>query len=52
MSCITYLELDIDYLGLQLPEVGFLVIKGSMEFKEHHWNTNVPRIVGCNLLRL
>ena len=52
MHCITYLEWDIDILGLNVPWVGFLVTTNPVECKGHHRKAKVPWVVGCNVLRL
>ena len=47
-----YVELDVEYLGLQVPKVRFLITQNPNKVLDPEHKTKLPRIVGWNLVRL
>ena len=47
-----YVELDMEFLGLQVPRVGFLINQNPNEVLYPEHMTNLSRIVGWNVMRL
>ena len=47
-----YFEADVSILGFQIPWVGFLVVKDLNILLEPQHNTQLPGVIGCNLIRL
>ena len=47
-----YFEADVSVLGFQIPRVGFLVVKDPNVLLEPQHNTQLPGVIGCNLIRL
>ena len=44
-----YLKINVDFLALNVPWVGFLVTKYSIALKGCCKNIEVPLVVRCNL---
>ena len=47
-----YFEADITLLGFTIPHVGFLVVKDPNTLLEPQHNTQLPGVIGCNLICL
>ena len=47
-----YFEANISVLGFRIPQVGFLVVKDLNVLLEPQYNTQLPGVIGCNLIRL
>ena len=47
-----YVEFDVEFLGLQVPRVGFLIIQNPNEVLDPEHKTRLLRIVGCILVKL
>ena len=47
-----YFEADVTLLGFTIPHVGFLVVKDSNTLLEPQHNTQLPGVIGCNLICL
>ena len=47
-----YVELDVEFLGLKVPKVGFLITRNPNEVLDPEHKTRLPGIVGWNLVRL
>ena len=47
-----YVELDVEYLGLQVPRVGFLITQNTNKVLDTEHKPRLPRIVGWNLVKL
>ena len=47
-----YVELDIEFLGLKVPKVGFLITQNPNEVLDPKHKTRLPGIVEWNLVRL
>ena len=47
-----YIELDVEFLGLKVPKVGFLITQNPNEVLDPEHKTRLPDIVGWNLVRL
>ena len=47
-----YIELDVEFLGLKVPKVGFLITQNPNEVLDPEHKTRLPSIVGWNLVRL
>ena len=47
-----YVELDVEFLGLKVPRVGFLITQNPNEVLDPEHKTRLPGIVGWNLVRL
>ena len=52
MPVSKYFEADVTLLGFQIPRVGFLVVKDPNVLLEPQHNTQLPGVVGCNLIWL
>ena len=52
MPVSKYFEADVSILGFQIPQVGFLVVKDPNVLLEPQHNTQLPGVIGCNLIRL
>ena len=52
MPVSRYFEADINLLGFRLPKVGFLVVKDPNTLLEPQCSTQLPGIIGCNLICL
>ena len=50
VSC--YFEADVNLLGFTVPKVGFLVIKDPNSLLPPPYTTQLPGVVGCNLIWL
>ena len=46
-----YTELDINFLGLKVPNVGILIIEDPSEVLDKEHQSKLPGIVGWNLIR-
>ena len=47
-----YFEADVNLLGFTVPRVGFLVIKDPNSLLTPPYTTQLPGVVGCNLIQL
>ena len=47
-----YVELDVEFVGLQVPRAGFLITQNPNKVLDPDHKTRLPRIVGWNLLKL
>ena len=47
-----YVELNVEFLGLQVPRVGFLITWNPNKVSDPEHKTRLPRIVGWNLVKL
>ena len=47
-----YVELDVEFLGLQVPRVGFLITQNPNEVLDPEHKTRLPGIMGWNLVKL
>ena len=47
-----YVELDVEFLGLHVPRVGFLITQNPNKVLDPDHRTRLPRIVGWNLVKL
>ena len=45
-------KLDVEFLGLRMPRVGFLITQNPNEVLDPEHKTRLPGIVGWNLVRL
>ena len=52
MPVSKYFEADVSILGFQIPQVGFLIVKDPNVLLEPQHNTQLPGVIGCNLIRL
>ena len=52
MPVSKYFEADVTLLGFRIPRVGFLVVKDLNVLLEPQHNTQLPGVIGCNLIRL
>ena len=52
MPVSKYFEADVTVLGFRIPWVGFLVVKDPNVLLEPQHNTQLPGVIGCNLIRL
>ena len=52
MPVSKYLEADVTILGICVPSVGFLVVKDPNTVLEPQYSTQIPRVIGCNLIWL
>ena len=50
VSC--YFEADVNLLGFTVPRVGFLVVKDPNSLLTPPYTTQLPGVVGCNLIQL
>ena len=46
------MELDVEFLGLKVPKVGFLITQNQNEVLDPKHKTRLPSIMGWNLVRL
>ena len=47
-----YFEADVTLLGFTIPHVGFLVVKYPNTLLEPQHSTQLPGVIGCNLIHL
>ena len=47
-----YVELDVEFLGLHVPRVRFLITQNPNKVLDPDHRTRLPRIVGWNLVKL
>ena len=47
-----YFEADVNLLGFTVPRVGFLVVKDPNSLLTPPYTTQLPGVVGCNLIQL
>ena len=47
-----YFEADIEILGFPVPRVSFLMVKDPNTLLEPQHSTQLPGVIGCNLIRL
>ena len=52
MPVSKYFEADVTLMGFRIPQVGFLVLKDPNALLESQCNTQLPGVIGCNLLQL
>ena len=52
MPVSRYFEADINLLGFRVPKVGFLVVKDPNTLLEPQHSTQLPGVIGCNLIHL
>ena len=52
MPVSRYFEADINLLGFRVPKVGFLVVKDPSTLLEPQHSTQLPGVIGCNLIHL
>ena len=52
MPVSKYFEADISVLGFRIPRVGFLVVKDPNVLLEPQHNTQLPGVIGGNLIQL
>ena len=52
MPVSKYFEADVTLLGFTIPHVGFLVVKDPNTLLEPQHSTQLPGVIGCNLIRL
>ena len=52
MPVSKYFEADITLLGFRIPWVGFLVVKDPNVLLEPQYSTQLPGVIGCNLIQL
>ena len=52
MPVSRYLEADIKLLGFFVPCVGFLMVKEPNSLLEPQHSTQLPGVIGCNLICL
>ena len=50
MPVSKYFEADVTRLGFRIPRVGFLVVKDPNVLLEPQHNTQLPGVIGCNLI--
>ena len=49
---LRYVELDLEFLGLQVPRVRFLIIQNPKKVLDPGHKTRLPGIAGWNLVKL
>ena len=52
MPVSKYFEADVTLLGFRIPRVGFLVVKDPNVLLEPQHSTQLPGVIGCNLIWL
>ena len=52
MPVSKYFEADVTLLGFTVPHVGFLVVKDPNTLLEPQHSTQLPGVIGCNLICL
>ena len=52
MPVLKYVKADICVLGFRIPRVGFLVVNDPNVLLEPQHNTQLPGVIGCNLIQL
>ena len=52
MPVSRYFEADINLLGFRVPKVGFLVVKDPNTLLEPQHSTQLPGVIGCNLIHV
>ena len=52
MPVSKYFKVDVNLLGFRVPKVGFLVVKDPNTFLEPQHSTQLPGVIGCNLICL
>ena len=52
MPVLRYFEADINLLGFRVPKVRFLVVKDPNTLLEPQHATQLPGVLGCNLIHL
>ena len=52
MPVSRYFEADVNLLGFRVPKVGFLVVKDPNTLLEPQHSTQLPGVIGCNLICL
>ena len=52
MPVSKYFKADVSILGFRIPSVGFLVVKDPNTVLEPQYSTQMPGVIGCNLIWL
>ena len=52
MPVSRYFKADVNLLGFRVPKVGFLVVKDPNTLLEPQHSTQLPGVIGCNLICL
>ena len=52
MPVLKYFEAEVSILGFGIPSVGFLVVKDPNTVFEPQHSTQLPGVIGCNLIQL
>ena len=52
MPVLKYFKADVSILGFQIPSVGILVVKDPNTVLEPQYGTQMPGVIGCNLIWL
>ena len=52
MPVSKYFEADVTLLGFRIPWVGFLLVKDPNVLLEPQYSTQLPGVIGCNLIWL
>ena len=52
MPVSRYFKVDVNLLGFRVPKVGFLVVKDPNTLLEPQHSTQLPGVIGCNLIHL
>ena len=52
MPVSKYFGADVSILGFHIPSVGFLVVKDPNTVLEPQYSTQMPGVIGCNLIQL
>ena len=52
MPVLKCFEANVTLLGFRIPWVGFLVVKDPNVLLEPQYSTQLPGVIGCNLIRL
>ena len=47
-----YVELDLDFVGIVVPNVGVLITQEPNELLDQHHKTKLPGIISWNLIKL
>ena len=47
-----HIELDVNFMGLKVPNMGFLIIDEPNKVLEKKYNTKLPGIISCNMIQL
>ena len=50
MPVSKYFEADVTLLGFQIPRVGFLIVMDPNVLLKPQHSTQLPGVIGCNLI--